>query len=144
MAQTLAFEGMQAPAAEIAAAERRSGLASPRAQICLSTALFVCVLAVLSVRYLCAPSAMSAIWVASGVAVVGWLAGPRGREFDLAYGFLTMAAFAIADFLIGRSVDEVFCFTLAHVVEVGSAVWMIRRFTPPRRRRAWRAFSSSC
>ena len=65
------------------------------------------------------------------MAVAGWLAGPRGREFDLAYGFLTMAAFAIADFLIGKPADEVFTFTLADIVEVGSAVWMIRRFTPP-------------
>jgi signal transduction histidine kinase len=131
MAQTLAFEGVQAPTAEIAAAEQRSGLAAPRALISLSTALLVCVLAALSIRYLCAPHAPAALWVASGVAVIGWLSGPRRREFDLAYGFLTMAAVAIANFLFGKSANEVFTCTIADFVEVGSAVWMIRRFTPP-------------
>src|SRR5690554_2155366 len=104
MAQTLAFEGVNAPAAEFATARRRSDLASPRALISLSIALFVCVLAVVSVRCLCAPHSPAALWLATGAAVAGWLNGPRGREFDLAYGFLTLAAFAIAGFLLGDSV----------------------------------------
>jgi len=131
MAQTLAFEGVHAPAAEIATAERRSGLASPRALISLSTALMACVLAMLSLRYLCPPDQISALWIASGVAVAGWLNGPRGREFDLAYGFLAMAAFAISFFLIGQSGEQVLTFTLASTIEVGAAVWLIRRYTPP-------------
>ena len=133
MAQTLAFEGIHAPAAEMSTAERRSDLASPRALLSLSTTFFVCVLAVLGVRYLCTcpPYALATLWVATGVAVAGWLSGPRGREFDLAYGFLTTAAFAIASFLIGKPAYEVFTFTFASIVEVGSAVWMIRRYTPP-------------
>jgi signal transduction histidine kinase len=131
MAQTLAFEGVHAPAVEMLTAERRSGLASPRALISLSTALVVCVLVVLSVRYLCSPSAGAALWIAAGVAVAGWLNGPRTREFDFAYAFLATAAFAIASFLIGKPADEVFAYTLASFVEVGSAVWLIRRYTPP-------------
>lgn len=130
MAQTLALAGVHAPAAEIATAERRSGLASARALISLSTALSVCVLVVVSVTYLCPSHSVAALWIVSGVAVAGWLNGPRGREFDLAYAFLATAAFAIGAFLVGKPINQVFTFTLASLVEVGSAVWMIRRFTP--------------
>jgi signal transduction histidine kinase len=130
MAQTLSLDGVVAAGGEFKSAEARSGLASTRALVSLATALVVCVLVVLTIRYLRGPGPVTALWVASGVAVAGWLNGPRGREFDLAYGLLTAAAFAIAGFLIGDTALRVIVLTVACMIEVCAAVWMIRRFTP--------------
>jgi signal transduction histidine kinase len=130
MAQTMALDGGTTTGGELAPTEPRSGLASARALLSLASALIVCILAVLAVRYLRGPGPVAALWGASGVAVAGWLNGPRGREFDLAYGLLVTAAFAISGFLIGNNAYDVFVLTLASVIEVGAAVWLIRRFTP--------------
>jgi signal transduction histidine kinase len=130
MAQTLALDGVQATGGELASPEQRSGLLSARALLSLSSALVVCILVVLAVRYLRGPGPIAALWGASGVAVAGWLNGPRGREFDLAYGLLVTASFAIGGFLVGNTAYQAFVLTLASMIEVSAAVWMIRRFTP--------------
>jgi signal transduction histidine kinase len=130
MAQTLGFDSVQAPAVETAAAERRSLLASPRALFTLSSALLVCVLVVIPGDHFSAFGPASALWAASAVAVAGWLNGPRGREFDLAFGLLATAAFAIGRLLVGDGLAEAAGLTFANMVEVVSAVAIIKRFTP--------------
>ena len=130
MAQTLVLDGAQADGHQTGATERRSDLTSPRALLSLSSALVVCALVVLAVHYFRGSGPTAALWGASGVAVSGWLTGPRGREFDIAYGLLVTAAFAVGGFLVGNSLYQAFILTLASMIEVGAAVWMIRRFTP--------------
>lgn len=113
-----------------AARSRRSSLASPRAIAALSSVFLVCVLVVVSVTYLRATGPISVLWGASGVAVVAWLSGPRGRDFDIAYALLVSVAFAIAGLMTGGTPQRTLMFTGACMIEVTSAVLMIRRFTP--------------
>jgi signal transduction histidine kinase len=130
MSETLSVSAVLGTGPETAAPERRSDLASPRAVASLSSAFLVCILVVLAAHCMRPNGPIAILWGASGVAVAGWINGPRGREFDLAYGLLVAAAFAIGGLLVGDSLDQLLLLTLACMVEVVAAVVMIRRFTP--------------
>ncbi len=109
---------------------RRSELSSPRVMASLAISFLVCILVIVAVRISRAEGLVAALWPAGGVAVVGWLRGPRARGFDLAYGLTTAVAFAMGNLLVGNSLPQVAIFTTANMIEVVCAVVLIRRFTP--------------
>jgi signal transduction histidine kinase len=126
MADTLSASVETAPGA----AGVRSELSSPSVVVGLVSAFLVCFLVVVSVEMTRTVGVIASLWAAGGVAVVGWLKGPRTRAFDLAYAGLVAAAFAIGNVLAGNPVELVAVFTISNMVEVAAAAWLIRRFTP--------------
>jgi signal transduction histidine kinase len=113
-----------------ATASGRSELSSLRVVACLASAFLVCFFVVVAVKTTRAHGLIAALWAAGGVGVVGWLKGPRTREFDLSYGLIVAAAFAIGNVLVRNTPENVALFTVANMIEVYGAVWLIRRFSP--------------
>ena len=134
MADTLGMQsiGALAPGDPSADAMRpdRSELSSARVLGSLIAAMLVGVLAVATVELSRPAGSIAAIWPATGVAVVGWLKGPRSGRFDAAYVLFVAAAYAIAGLLIGNPMPKALMFTFATVLEAALAVYLIRRFMP--------------
>lgn len=112
-----------------ASAEQRDGPAI-RSLGSLVAAMLVCVLAVVSIETSRSAGLVAALWLSGGIAVAGWMLGPRSLSFDVAYGFFVAAAFAIANILVGNTIPQVAMFTFANMVEVVAAVVLIRALVP--------------
>jgi signal transduction histidine kinase len=108
----------------------RSELSSPRVIGCLLTAMLVCVLTIMSVETSRSAGLVASLWPALGVAVVGWLKGPRTRTFDAAYALFVALAYAIGNLLVGNTPLQTVLFTVGNMTELMLAVYLIRRFTP--------------
>jgi signal transduction histidine kinase len=132
MADTLGAQaiGAMANVASSDEAPARATLSSKRVAISLGVAMLVCVLVVAAVSLSRAGGPVAALWPALGVAVVGWLQGPRSKEFDAAYFLFIVLAYAIGNVLVGNSVSQIVLFTVCNALEVVLAVLLIRRFTP--------------
>ena len=130
MAHTLAAPGGPVPWTEQDLERAQARLSSLRVAGSLAVAMGVCVLAVAGIELSRAGGLVAALWPAVGVAVVGWLHGPRTRAFDAAYLAFIVLAYAIANVLVGNTPAQVVAFTVANVVEVVLSVLLIRRFTP--------------
>lgn len=107
----------------------RTDFTSPRIMGCLAAALLVLILVVAAIQYSRSAGLIAAFWPAVGVAVAGWLKGPRTREFDLAYGMLLVVAYGVGNILVGNTIAQTLVFTFGNMLEVGLAVSLIRRFT---------------
>lgn len=108
----------------------RSELSSLRVIGCLAAGMVVCALTVVSIELSRSVGMIAAIWPALGVAVAGWLRGPRSIRFDAAYGFFIALAYAIGGLLVGNSIPKAALFSVACTLEAMLAVYLIRRFTP--------------
>jgi signal transduction histidine kinase len=133
MADTLNAHAMapgleaEAPADEA----RRSGLSSPQVMACLFTAMSVSILAVGSIQLSrWGGSLVAAFWPAIGLAVTGWLRGPRTRAFDAAYALVLTMAYALANLTVGNPPQTSLVFTVANMAEAVLAVVLIRKFLP--------------
>lgn len=111
-------------------APARSDLTARRIAISLMIAMSVAVLVIVSVRTSRPEGLVAAFWPAIGVAVVGWLRGPRTRAFDLAYSLFLVLAFAIANVLVENGLQQTLTFVPADILEAALAVVLIRRFSP--------------
>ncbi len=127
---TLSVSADDAATLETLYPTRRSALASPRAILSLSSAFLVCALVIFGAQFRLPGTMVCVVWLASGVAVAGWLNGPRGRDFDLAYAAVLSVALLIGALLADISLDHILIFVLASVVEIVTAVVIIRRLTP--------------
>jgi signal transduction histidine kinase len=127
---TLSVSADDAATLETLYPARRSSLASPRAILSLSSAFLVCALVIFGAQFRLPGTMVCVVWLASGVAVAGWLNGPRGRDFDLAYAALVSVALLIGGLIADISLDHILIFALASIVEIVTAVAVIRRFTP--------------
>ncbi|HWE47446.1 MAG TPA: ATP-binding protein [Caulobacteraceae bacterium] len=107
----------------------RSDLSSARVVGSLVAAMLVGVLTVAAVELSRGTGAVAAVWPASGVAVVGWLKGPRNSRFDAAYVLFVAAAYTIAGILVGNPLAKSLILTFACVLEAALTVYLIRRFT---------------
>jgi signal transduction histidine kinase len=96
----------------------------------LLTAILVCLLVILSVAARNATGLPPAFWPAGAVAAAAWMRSPRTPGFHAAYAALLTLVFAIGNFMSGRSDVESLVFTLGNMLDVGLAVWMVRRFLP--------------
>ncbi len=108
----------------------RSELSSWRVIGCLASAMLVCVLTVAAIEISRSVGLIASLWPALGVAVVGWIKGPRTLRFDAAYALFVALAYAIGNLLVGNSAAQTVLFTCANMAEVMLAVVLIRRFTP--------------
>ncbi|HYF22027.1 MAG TPA: ATP-binding protein [Caulobacteraceae bacterium] len=108
----------------------RSELGSARTAACLLAALLVCVLVVASIETSRSAGLIAALWPAAGVAMVAWLKGPRTAQFDGAFALFLAAAYATGNLLVGNTGPQIAMFTVANMLEVGTAVWLVRRFNP--------------
>jgi signal transduction histidine kinase len=115
-----------------AAASRpdRSELSSGRVLGSLIAAILVGVLTVVAVELSRSSGAIAAVWPATGVAVVGWLKGPRSSRFDAAYVLFIAVAYAIGGLLVGNTMPRALMFTFSAVLEAALAVYLMRRFMP--------------
>ncbi|MBC6980272.1 HAMP domain-containing sensor histidine kinase [Caulobacter sp. 17J80-11] len=129
MAEAYAATTHQAP--EAAAGPRStSELRSARVTACLVAAVLVLVLGVAAILTTRMTGLVAALWGAGGVAVAGWLRGPRSTEFDAAYALFITVAFATANVLVGNSLTQTAMFTVANMLEVATAVFLARRVAP--------------
>jgi len=133
MADTLGAEAMGSLGAAAQAADDASNPRRVALQLLVTPlicALMVCVLVVIAIGVSRAGGPIAALWPALGVAVVGWLQGPRIKGFDAAYFLFIVLAYAIGNVLVGNTVPQIAVFTASNALEVGLAVVLIRRFTP--------------
>lgn len=124
-----AYAGTHTPEAS-AAGGSMSQLRSARVALCLVAAVGVLVLAVAAILTTRATGLIAALWGAGGVAVAGWLRGPRSAQFDVAYALFVAVAFATANVLVGNTLVQTAMFTVANMMEVTAAVLLARRFAP--------------
>lgn len=123
--------GPDAEAQASAEDARRSGLSSPRVMACLLTALSVSVVAMASIELSrWGGSLVAAFWPAIGLAVTGWLRGPRTAAFDAAYALVLTMAYGLGNLMVGNSPGMSLMFTTANMAEAVIAVGLIRRFMP--------------
>lgn len=71
---------------------------------------------------------VAALWAASPFAVAVWLRGGEGRAFDIAFAGLIAAGIATGQLLAGNDARLTAMFTTAQMVEVVTALVLIRRF----------------
>jgi signal transduction histidine kinase len=110
---------------------RRSDLSSPRVIACLLTALSVSIVATGSIELSrWGGSMVAAFWPSIGLAVTGWLRGPRTRSFDAAYALFLMLAYGLANLMVGNPPAVSLMFTAANMAEAAFAVILVRRFLP--------------
>lgn len=136
-------QAVQATSAALAPAVRRP---SPRdgalsIVVPLAAAGLVCILVVLAIATARSAGLVAAFWVAGGVAIVAWLRGPRERGFDFTYGAVLATAFLAGNLLAGNSVTQSLLFALANMIEVTTAVLLVRRFAPEMDLRSVRGMS---
>lgn len=91
-------------------------------------ALAVVALVVAAILFARTAGLIAALWAANGVAVGLWLRKDRGRTYDLCFGGLLTVAIAIAELLVGNSYQLTVLFTVANMLEIGLAVYLVRRF----------------
>lgn len=117
-------------AADASVASERRDTPAVRSLGSLAAAMLVCVLAVVSIETSRSAGLVAALWLSGGVAVVGWMLGPRSLSFDFAYGSFVAAAFAAANVLVGNTIPQIVMFTCANMAEVIVAVLLIRSLNP--------------
>ena len=118
-----------APAAPLNAGSM-SELRSARVAACLLAAVLVLVLSVAAILTTRSTGLIAALWGAGGVAVAGWLRGPRSAQFDAAYALFIAVAFATANVLVGNTVAQTAMFTAGNMLEVTVAVLLARKIAP--------------
>lgn len=91
-------------------------------------ALAVVALIVGAIMFARTAGLIAALWAANGVAIGLWLRKDRGRTYDLCFGGLLTVAIAIAELLVGNSYQLTLLFTVANMLEIVLAVYLVRRF----------------
>lgn len=91
-------------------------------------ALAVVALVVTAILFARTAGLIAALWAANGVAIGLWLRKDRGRTYDLCFGGLLTVAIAIAELLVGNSYQLTVLFTVANMLEIVLAVYLVRRF----------------
>lgn len=94
----------------------------------LGAAALVCVLVIVAVETSRAAGLIASLWAAAAVGVVAWLRSPARPGFDLTFGAMLAAAFAVANLLVGNDAVTTTVFTTANTLEVVTAVLLLRRF----------------
>ncbi|WP_446680614.1 ATP-binding protein [Brevundimonas balnearis] len=72
---------------------------------------------------------VAALWGASAFAVACWLRGGKGRAFDLAFGGLITVGVAAGELMAGNDAALTLMFTTAQLIEIVTALVLIRRFS---------------
>jgi len=73
---------------------------------------------------------VAALWGASAFAVAIWLRGGRGWAFDLSFGGLIAIGIAAGELMAGNSAELTVMFTAMQLLEIVTALVLIRRFAP--------------
>jgi signal transduction histidine kinase len=129
------FEAPRRPARTAYTTDSQSGetqyqTGTRRLLACAMLGVLVCMSAVLAIHTTRGVGPVAALWVAGGVALVGWLEGPRTRAFDFMYGGFIAMAIAIANMLAGNDPTRIAIFTVANLSEIVLAVVLVRWLSP--------------
>lgn len=93
-------------------------------------ALGVMALVIAAISFARTAGLVAALWGAGGLAVAVWLRTSRHRSYDLCLGGLLAVGILAGEFLAGNGPELSVMFTLANMVEIVTAVVLIRRFAP--------------
>ena len=120
-------------------ASRREGRAAPvngaadffaRPLAPMLTALGVMALVIAAIVFARTAGLVAALWGAGGLAVAVWLRTSRDRAYDLCFGGLLTVGILAGEFLAGNGPTLSVMFTLANMLEIVTAVVLVRRFAP--------------
>jgi signal transduction histidine kinase len=96
------------------------------------TCIGVLIVMVLSIKFGRTAGIISALWGAGGLAAGMWLRSGRGLSYDVCFGGLIAVGIVAAELLVGNTAAQTALFTVANMVEIVTAVVLVRRFTPYR------------
>ncbi len=94
----------------------------------IAMALAVVALIVGAILFARTAGLIAALWAANGVAIGVWLRRDRGRTYDLCMAGLLTIAIAVAELLVGNDYKLTTLFTVANMLEIVLAVFLVRRF----------------
>ena len=94
------------------------------------TAITVLVLVVLGIQFARTAGLVVALWGAGGVAVAVWLRNARGPSYDLCFAGLLATGIAAGELLAGNSYGLSALFTAINMLEIATAVLLVRKFAP--------------
>lgn len=94
----------------------------------LAIVLILAFLVVLGISFARLP--VAALWGASSFAVAIWLRGGHGWAFDLSFASLIAVGIAAGELMAGNSAELTVMFTAMQVLEIVTALILIRRFAP--------------
>ena len=101
-----------------------------RPLIPLAVVLTLAFLVVLGISFARSAGLVAALWGASAFAVAIWLRGGRGWAFDLSFAGLIAIGIAAGELMAGNSAELTVMFTAMQVLEIVTALVLIRRFAP--------------
>ncbi|MDZ4365366.1 ATP-binding protein [Brevundimonas sp.] len=96
----------------------------------MATVVGVVLLVVLAISFARSAGVVAALWGASGLAVAVWLRHARDTTYDLCFAALISVGILAGEFLVGNPPDLSLIFTLANMIEIVTAVVLVRRFAP--------------
>lgn len=94
------------------------------------TGIAVMVLVVAAIHFARSAGLVAALWGAGGVALAVWLRNARGRAYDLCFGGVLALGIAAGELLAGNTYAQTALFTVANMVEIVTALVLVRRFAP--------------
>jgi signal transduction histidine kinase len=101
-----------------------------RPLIPLAVVLTLAFLVVAGISFARSAGLVAALWGASAFAVAIWLRGGKGWAFDLSFGGLIATGIAAGELMAGNSAELTVMFTSMQVLEIVTALVLIRRFAP--------------
>lgn len=96
----------------------------------LGVVLTLAFLVVAGISFARSAGLVAALWGASAFAVAIWLRGGRGWAFDLSFAGLIATGIAAGELMAGNSAELTVMFTAMQVLEIVTALVLIRRFAP--------------
>ncbi len=94
------------------------------------TGVAVALLVAVAVNFARSSGLMVGLWAASGVAVAVWLRTGSGRRHDMVYALVLTVSLMIGELISGNSPALSLLFTAGNLIEIGAAVFLVRRVLP--------------
>ncbi|WP_336966701.1 sensor histidine kinase [Brevundimonas aurantiaca] len=94
------------------------------------TGVAVALLVAVAVNFARSSGLMVGLWAASGVAVAVWLRTGNGRRHDMVFALVLTVSLMIGELISGNSPALSLLFTVGNMIEIGAAVFLVRRVLP--------------
>ncbi len=94
------------------------------------TGVAVALLVAVAVNFARSSGLVVGLWAASGVAVAVWLRTGSGRRHDMVFALVLTVSLMIGELISGNSPALSLLFTAGNLIEIGAAVFLVRRVLP--------------
>ncbi|WP_292136883.1 MASE1 domain-containing protein [Brevundimonas sp.] len=94
------------------------------------TGVAVALLVAVAVNFARSSGLVVGLWAASGVAVAVWLRTGSGRRHDMVFALVLTVSLMIGELISGNSPALSLLFTAGNMIEIGAAVFLVRRVLP--------------